>query len=67
MSQRAGYCSGCQTVFEYEERDVFSGSVFCPQCMSRLEADDSYPTLARAKQRHPKARVVQLGSSAGSV
>ena len=66
MSPRAEYCSGCQTVFEREERDIFAGSVFCPHCMSRLDASDSYPSLGRAKQRHPKARVIQLGSLAAS-
>jgi uncharacterized Zn finger protein (UPF0148 family) len=51
----AAYCS-CQTVFEYEQRDLFSGDVFCPLCMTRIEKNERYSNLDKAMENHPEAQ-----------
>lgn len=51
----AAYCS-CQTVFEYEQRELFSGDVFCPLCMTRIEKNERYLDLESATKAHPGAK-----------
>lgn len=53
---RAGFCS-CETVFEHEERDVFGGEVFCPNCATRVPGEERYASLKGAQKAHPKARL----------
>jgi Zn finger protein HypA/HybF involved in hydrogenase expression len=33
-------CTGCGHEFTYEPRDVFSGVVFCPKCVTRADRID---------------------------
>lgn len=55
-SLRAGFCT-CNTVFEHEERDVFSGEVFCPNCATRVPGEERYASLKKAQKTHPEARL----------
>lgn len=50
----AAYCR-CNTIFEYEERDNFSGEIFCPSCMTRISGEERYKSVAAARKSHPAA------------
>lgn len=52
---KAAYCT-CNTIFEYEDRDAFSGEIFCPVCMSRVKESNKYSTLKDAKKEHAQAK-----------
>lgn len=44
-------------VFDFEERDVFLGEVYCPGCAGRVTK--KFPTRGKARRAHRSARVYQ--------
>ena len=56
-------CFDCQTLFSYEERDLFSGEIYCPACTSRTDNKHRKETLKGAKKAFPNQAVYQKKSA----
>ena len=51
----AAYCAHSNTIFTYEERDLFAGELFCPCCSARTDPAHRASSLEDLRRLFPAA------------
>lgn len=55
----AAYCGLSNTLFNYEQRDLFAGELFCPDCTARTEIEHRASTLREMRELYPQATLYE--------
>jgi hypothetical protein len=59
----AAYCDNCETIFEYEDRDLFVGELYCPACSTRALPENRAGSVQALQKKHKDAKVHGLSKA----